>query len=201
MVSSSWLGFIAGVLALAAYPLYVRAIFCGTAKPNRATWWVLALVNLMLAMTYWASGGHDGFWIATAYVLGPLVVAILSVTRGEGVSWSKLDRGCLFAAAAAAAVWWVSGTAQASFALCIAAELAGLVPTIRKALLRPWTEDRAAWFLAAAASLLNVIGTQEWTSVQAAYAIYLLVTNSGIALLLIRRRVNSRGASGEQSRP
>ena len=98
-------GIAAGILSLAAYALYIRAIWRGTTKPSRSTWWVLTLVGLLILLSYYAEGARESIWVPIVYVAGLLLVAILSVKRGEGASWSRIDRWCFTGAVFSMLLW------------------------------------------------------------------------------------------------
>src|SRR4051812_29601118 len=99
-------GITAGVLAFAAYPVYILDIFNKGARPNRATWWILSLSSLILAASYYASGARSTLWIALGYAVGNFTIAFFSLRYGYG-KWNTLDRICLLAAIASALLWWL----------------------------------------------------------------------------------------------
>src|SRR3989338_874742 len=94
MIDCTSLGIVAGILSFVAYALYIFTTLIGKTKPNRATWWVLTLVGLMIATSYYAGGARDTIWVALSYVLGPAIIAVLSLKYGEG-RWERLDQVCL----------------------------------------------------------------------------------------------------------
>ena len=65
----------------------------------------------------------------------------------------------------------------------------GLIPTIKKAYLDPKEEDPVAWSVEMVAGIINALGVVAWFSLSDKnwiYALYLLVINSVIAILLWR---------------
>lgn len=70
MINLDLIGQISGLLSLAAYITYGIAILRGTTKPSRST-----------------------IWIALSYIIGPLIIALLSLKYGEG---SRNSRSSVF---------------------------------------------------------------------------------------------------------
>lgn len=185
MISGASLGVIAGILSFAAYALYIFSTLQGRTKPNRATWWILTLIGAMIAVSYYAGGARDTMWIALSYVLGPFIIAILSLKYGEG-KWERLDKWCLAGALTSAVVWSFSRSAITILLINIFMDFIGLIPTIKKSYLRPAGEDRAAWTLESLAGILNIFAIERWVFAIAFYPLYLLIINGIITLLLYR---------------
>ena len=179
------IGLIAGILSFSAYIIYIVATVKGTTKPNRATWWILTLVGLLIASSYYAEGARATIWIALSYVLGPAIIAVLSLKYGEG-RWERLDKICLSGALISAVIWIFSQSALVVLLINIFMDFLGLAPTIKKSYLRPSGEDRPAWTLESIASALNIFAIEGWTFSIAFYPLYLLVINWTVTLLLYR---------------
>src|SRR6185295_20064326 len=96
-MTHEWIGIIAGIIALSGYIPYIISILRGKTKPNRATWFIWAMIGGLLAISYAAAGDPKAIWLPIGYFLGPFVTAILSIRYGYSV-WSKLDTICVIAA-------------------------------------------------------------------------------------------------------
>jgi len=177
-------GEIAGIVALAACPIYVYDILRGSTRPNRATWWIVTLVGCLIATSYWESGGRATIWIALTYIFSPLVIAVLSVKYGDG-HWQALDRFCCLGALISVGVWWLASSALAALSINMAMDFLGLLLTVVKAYSNPLTESKAAWSIAALASLINVLAIERWNYAIAGYPLYLFTINCLIAGLLL----------------
>lgn len=187
VITAALIGKLAGVISLSAYFFYIYAIVRGTTKPNKATWWILTLVGSMIAASYFASGGRNAIWIAISYVVGPLLVAILSLRYGEG-GWSKLDKVCLAGTVVSFFVWIFLNSPFLALLVNIFIDFLGLLPTVKKSYLRPWTEDRFAWTLTVAACVLNLFALENWGPEISLYPIYLVVINGIVAIFLFRKK-------------
>lgn len=179
-------GIAAGVLSFAAYPVYILDIFRGKTKPSKTTWWILALLNMALAASYYASGARDTIWIPVSYSIGFLTIAFLSLRYGAG-SWGRMDIVCLVGAVVSIALWFLLGSAEIALYLIILTDLLGLAPTIYKAYKEPATESRASWTIATIASALNIAAVESWTFAIYLYPVYVLVTNGLILSFILRK--------------
>jgi hypothetical protein len=182
MTAHGLIGIAAGTLSFVAYPIYIAEILRGNTKPSAVTWWILALSNVMLAGSYFASGARDTMWIPVSYSCGFLAVAVLSLKYGEG-GWTTLDKLCLCGAMGSVLPWYFFNSPQITLLCIVMVECFGLVPTIRKTYRRPLSESRAAWIIATVGGLLNVCAIETWTLAVAAYPFYVLVTNGAVAYL------------------
>ena len=180
-------GIMAGVIALAAFPVYIHDVVRGKTRPNRATWLILTLSGFILAASYYASGARDTLWISLAYPLGFLAIAILSFKYGEK-KWYRFDTVCLVLAVASAALWWFLQTPLVTLFINVGIDFLGILPTIYKTYRKPSTESRSAWILDVIASVFALLAVAQWTFSIAFYPVYLLITNCIIVILILRKK-------------
>lgn len=186
------IGVIAVVLASAAFAPYIWAVLRGRGRPNRASWWIFSATGLFAAASAWAGGAREGLWVPLTYGVLSLVVALLAIRRGEG-GWSRLDRACLSTAGASLLGWWVLGDPLVCVILNAAADTAGHVPTIRKALRDPWHEPLLMWLVVLVANTLNLIHISTWTAIEVVYPLALLWNATAVVVAWLigfsRRRI------------
>lgn len=191
MISAIFFGEIAGVVSFTAYLLYIYTTIRGQTKPNRVTWWILSLVGLMIATSYYAGGARETMFVAVSYIVGPLIIAILSLWYGEG-KWETLDKVCLTGAIVSAIIWYFSSSAIITLSINLPMDFLGLIPTIKKSYLRSIGEDRIAWTLTSFAGILNMFAIKTFTFAIVLYPLYLLIVNVFITLLLYRPMISKR---------
>lgn len=184
------LGAAAGAISFVGYAIYMWSTVRGITKPNRATWWILTLVGVMIALSYYSEGARNTIWVPVSYVIGPLLVAILSVRYGES-SWETLDILCLSTACFSALIWYFYQSPFTVLAVNIVMDFVALVPTIKKSYLRPDGEDALAWSVESVSGVLNVIALERWAFGLAFYPVYLLLINSAVTALLLRAKVRN----------
>src|SRR3954465_14354952 len=103
-------GIIAGFLSLSAYLLYIFTTIKGETHPSRVTWWILTLVGSLILASYYREGARESIWIAASHVIGPFMIALLSITYGERTDKSKIGlnmigKWCLYISLGSLSVW------------------------------------------------------------------------------------------------
>jgi hypothetical protein len=180
-------GRVAGIFSLAAFIPYILSTIRAETKPNRATWLIWTLVGALLAASYYASGARHTIWVPISYVVGPLVIALISLKYGVG-GWTPFDRGCLLAAGASLLPWWIFNSPLVALCLNLAIDFFGALPTIRKAYHSPESEDLTAWILFLLGNTLNLAAIERWQFSLFIYPIYLFVLSGLITTLIVARR-------------
>jgi hypothetical protein len=175
----NWLGAIAGMLSLAGFIPYWWAIWQHKTCPNRATWWIWTMVGVMIAISYRAIGADSTMWVPISYVIGPLGTAVLSIKFGEG-GWTKLDRTCLLGVGIGLILWGVARSPDLTLGMNIGIDFLGALPTIRKSIHDPYSEDQFSWLLFALSSIVNLLAIDQWGWSIAIYPIYILLITSVI---------------------
>jgi hypothetical protein len=181
--------FFAGVISFVSYVAYFISTVRGKTKPSRSTWWVLTLVGLLVFSSSYTIGAKENFWIMLTYIIGPLSISLLSLhpKYRYGHGFLLIDKLCLACALVCAAVWLIFKSPQITFIGSILVEILGMVPTYKKAYLKPKEEDPIAWSIEMLASIINAFGITTWFSLKEKdwiYAGYLLLAN-GIILLIL----------------
>lgn len=182
-------GVLAGLLSIVASILYIIGIFRKDEKerikPNRATWFIWAIVGWIILLSYRASGAEETIWVPVGYALGSTVIFLLSIKYGVG-GWSRLDRRCLLAAGLSLVLWVALGATVALVAALLI-DLAGFVPTLEKSWSSPQTEGRLAWGTGAIANLFNILAVKEWGFAVAIHPAYMFLAHILIVILLFRK--------------
>jgi len=185
------IGIIAGALAFLQLFPYVVSILRGHTKPERATYAIWSLVNIIIVASYVASGAETTIWVGIAYALSQLFVFALSFKYGVG-GLSKLDVICLIMALGGAAIWITTSNPTLALYFCIFVKAIGLIPTLRKVYYRPDTENTASWVMCACASILNMFALVSFAPEIALLPIYGLLGDGIVALMVLFPRVRPK---------
>jgi hypothetical protein len=178
-----WLGIIAGALSLCGFVPYWWAIWQGKTRPNRVTWWIWTIVGIIIAFSYRASGAESTMWVPITYVIGPFCTALLAIKFGAD-GWTKLDTICLIGVGIGLILWRVYRSPQLTLGLNIGIDFLGALPTIRKSIRDPYSEDLFAWLLFAIANIINLLAVDLWEWQIIVYPIYMVLITAIICWYL-----------------
>ena len=154
-------GGIAGLLALAAYVPYIIAILRRQAKPSLASWFIWAIMDVLIVGSYFSAGARSTLWVPISFMIGAVTVTTLLLKYGEK-SWSRLETICSICAGTSIAMWIAIKSPLPTLLLNIAIVSLGAIPTIQKAYRDPSGESRLAWTLFGAASVANLFAVEKW---------------------------------------
>lgn len=188
---TQYLGEIAGLISFGAYLIYIISTFQGKTKPSRSTWWILTFVGILIFASSYSLNAKESTWIQLSYVVGPLIIGILSLfpKYGYGSKLLLIDKICLWGAILCILLWIIFNSPFVAFLGSIIVDFIGLVPTIKKAYIDPKKENPIAWGIEMLASVVNALGVSIWFSLISKdwiYALYLIILNGIITLLLWR---------------
>lgn len=167
-------GRVAGIVSLAGFIPYIRAIWLGRTRPSLSTWVIWTFVSFMLYASYRASGAEATLWARLSYVVGPAVIVLLALRTGTR-EWGRIDLACLAASACAGIAWVLSGSPALTLALNIAVDCIGAVPTILKTCRDGESEDGTAWGLFLVGASCNLAAAERWDAATLAYPLYLFL--------------------------
>ncbi len=185
------IGYIAGGLALLQTIPYVISILRGHTKPERATFAIWSLVNILIVSSYIASGARETIWVGVAYMFASITIFLLSFKYGMG-GFKKFDIFCLLLAAVGVVGWLTTSNPVVALYLYIGIKTLGLMPTILKAYRYPNTENILAWTLSAFASTLNLFAISVWIPQIMAFPIYSFLGDSSLMIILLMANFQGR---------
>ncbi len=188
---TSSIGIIAGLVTLAAYIPYIKGILERKTRPNRATWWIWAVLAIVIAASYRFSGGIDSGWIAIGNAFGTSLIALLSLKNGEG-GWTRLDQGCLLGAFIGIVAWALTNNPVIALIIATGADMLGAVPTIKKSYFEPEGENSSAWAIFLIGYTVNLFAMVEWSFALAFYPVYVFLLSAAMVYLLVFRKRDIR---------
>lgn len=180
------IGKLAGLLSFVAFILYYISIVQGRSRPNRVTWIILTVVGILILASYYASGARNTLWIPVAYTIGPLIAALLALKYGEGGA-TRLDIFCLIGCGVSVILWILTDSPLLTLLINIGIDFLGIVPTLVKSFVDPWSEDLLAWVVTVFSNLLNVVAIEKWEFSIVVYPIYMVLVNGFVVLFLLKK--------------
>lgn len=149
------IGQIAGLLALLQIIPYVVSIFRGQTKPERMSYFIWLIVDIIAIASYISAGATTTIWAGLIFTLTGFLVFILSIKYGMG-GFSPFDGICFLLAIVGVIIWVTSKDPILALYFMTFVGFIGYLPTIKKVYIMPKTESTVSWSLAASASILNL---------------------------------------------
>ena len=185
------LAVIGSCCGLLGYALYFRSIFLGATKPHIFTWFVYGLIDGIVFVAQLFEGGGPGAWVTLVGVVANLMVAVLSIWYGEK-HITKSDWTIFTGALLAIVLWRMTSNPLLAVAIATIANTLGLVPTFRKAYMKPFEESISIWSLDVLRFGLAIPALSAITFTTVLFPIDVVIINSALAIMiLIRRRTVS----------
>lgn len=184
----SLLSLASGALVVVANVPYIASILKGKTSPNRMSWFLWAVVGILILTTYHELDGKAAFFLALTGAICQMTVALLSIKYGSGGT-STVDRICLTLVILTCLIWWLTKSAFYPYVLAVFIDFLAIVPTMRKTYHKPDGEDLWAWIIWAIAALCAVLAIQTWTWAEALLPVYLLSAEIIMVLLILRGKL------------
>ena len=183
MIFTETFGIVAGIFSFSAYVFYIFSILKGYTKPSRSTWFIWAIIGIILAITYKSSGAEDTIWVAVSEAVAPTIIALLSIKYGIGGS-QRIDIFAFVGSAFSLFLWWYFGSPVVALTTQLAIDFFAAIPTIKKSWIKPKEEDRFAWTLTQTGNLFNLFAIDKLTFGVIVYPVYTFIIDGVIAVLL-----------------
>lgn len=199
IVEKETIGFIAGLVGLAAYIPCILGTFRASVRPQRAAWaiWLFEYIALFAAQA--SSGAGAALWLPGLQLVGIAAIFGLSFRYGIG-SWDRRDRLALLAVISALAVWYLAANAALAILILVAIEAVGIALTLAKTY-HHGGESVSMWSLFAIAGLIGVFAVSG-QAVLYVYPVALsFMSMAVISVMLLRRIRLSRPMAVEQLAP
>jgi hypothetical protein len=189
------LAIISGVLTAICVIPYLRDVYRGSTRPQRVSWFVFATLSIVVAVSQFAEGAHAGAWLASGSALGFTLVFLASLQHGVGGT-SLRDVVSLSVALAGTAVSILIERPIVAVFAVIAAELAAISLTARKALREPASETASTWLIDGLAGVFAVFAVTEWSVTELLYPVHHVIVNAWVlGAIALGTATENRGES------
>lgn len=180
-----FMGWIGGFFTILGFIPYIRSILRGKTVPKRASWAIWTVIGWVIFATYYASGSRNNLPEAFAIAIGPTVVFLFSLKRGEGGS-TWFDWFCILGAALSLCVWKGFEAPVLGLSGGLLTDFLGLLLTWRHLYEKPDSEEPEGWILWNIGNFFNLFTIERWTIQDALFPLYFFV-GTGVSLFLIVR--------------
>ncbi len=178
------LSVLAGLLFIAGFIPYIRAILRKETKPAKASWIIWASLDYLVFLGMIATHTVNGQILGA--VIGATIVIGLAMKYGIP-GWTNLDKFCLCGAFLGIALWQVFSNPLFGIVTACIVALLGSIPTFVSAWKNPSGEDRLAWTIFWISCVCAVIAIPRWTLADAAQPITFFTIESIVTCILYVR--------------
>lgn len=167
------------LMFLAAAPPYILDTVHGKTKPERATWLIYSILNIVAFVSQINLGGGWSLVFLGLDTLGSMIVLGLSLRFGVG-GWTVLDRAALAIALVGVIVAVFVHQPVVAILGVILADISGTVLTIRKTFLAPASETTISWLLSGTSAVTGILSVGKFDIALLLYPTYLMLANYAV---------------------
>lgn len=184
------------ILNLAGSAHYIREIRSGQVRPNRASWLLWAIAPAVVLAAELSQGVGLRAVMTFGIALGPCLVVVASFTT-KAAYWrlGALDWACGGLSGLALALWAVTESATLAIVLSIASDALAAVPTVRKAITHPDTENPLFFVCVSLGGALTLLTIQRWAFADWVFPVYIFLFPGFLAALIWRQQRRSGAAA------
>lgn len=181
------LGALALVVGVAGYIPYIRDTLKGTTKPHPFTYLIWALIGGITFAAQILNSAGPGAWAMGIPVLFGIVIAALSITKGER-TLTRRDWYCLIGALAAIILWQLTNDAFYAVLMVMVINTLAFIPTFAKAYWKPEEETASSYALGVLRSAISIPALVTFNAVTLLPLVHhILINVAFVTMLLIRR--------------
>lgn len=196
--SKELIGLITVLMAIGLHVPYFVSTYKGTIQPHPFTWFLWALLTVIIAFAQVLDGAGPGAW-------GTIVVALISI----GITIASLKNGfkdikpidyiMFIGGLGAIPLWLVTKDPTYSVILVTIIDAIAFVPTYRKSWHNPFGEPLYLYSLNVVRHGLSLFAIAHVSIATALFPFTIMLLNGSFALFLVwRRRVTSLGLQASQ---
>jgi hypothetical protein len=191
LVLADILGWVAAAIAAFGYAWYAYSIYAEKSGPSRVTWFGLAVISIILAITNYGMGVTPAWALIVVNAVGAPVIALMTIHYGKG-GWERGDRVAIATIVVSGFVWFSTESLVFTTICALAADAAAMSTTVVKAYRSPQLEALGPWSVTVLSCTLGVLAllatpTSEWGLDSALTPVYLLLVNGLILALSLRQ--------------
>lgn len=176
---------LSGLSIAIAYIPFIRGTIQGSVVPNRASWIVWFVQDVLLAASAIMAGVGPAAVMPVVWGLGAGMMLILSVTKGARGAFTGLEKACLVLSGLGLLLWATTGSPRLALVAGVSAAVIGGFPTVVKAWVKPWTETMSGWLLLILGTVFSSLAIREWTFDSGLLPVVIGLFQSSVAVPLV----------------
>ncbi len=178
---------ISTIFAIISPIIGITAVIKGSFQPQRMTRFLILLVSFLFVGTLFSQGDHNGIYIASAQLIGSLIIFLLAIKHGMGGT-NRLDFVVLALALLSIIVWKTTNNPTLGLIMSIITDLIGFIPTLIKTWKLPHTEDWRFYMSDVLASFFSLLSITMFDPKTIIFPLYILLINTTSVIMILTRR-------------
>jgi len=175
------LGLLGGLFTLASSIFYIKDTLLLKVKPQRASFFIWALLGTIALFSQLAKGASNSLWLPGLQTFGGLTIFILSIKYGMG-GFSKKDYTAILIAIIGLIIWYFTKEAAIALYIVMFIDFTGLVLVLNKAYVHPESETNFPWMLSAFGGFLALLSVGSFNIVLLTYPFYTALANAAVVV-------------------
>ena len=175
------------LISFIGYYIYIKSILSGKTKPHAFSWFVWGVLIAIVFAAQLNENAGFGAWVSGISMLFCFIVSVLALKYNK-LRFPLIDVFCLVAAFVAIGLWFYFKDPTWSVIIITLADLISWIPTVRHAYSKPQEENYRFFIIGSLKFFISLFALSTFTISSALYPIYLVLTNSLFALIVIIRR-------------
>jgi len=168
---------------------YVRDILQKKTKPERASWFIWAVLGFIAFFSQFAKGATDSLWLTGGQTFAVFVVVILSIKYGVG-GFTKRDVAALTTAFIGLVIWYLTSEAAFALFIVIGIDSIGSILTFIKSYHEPASETLSTWLMSGISGVFGALAVGSLSFTLLAYPLYIGIANFLIVTAILFGRRN-----------
>ncbi len=187
MLYKEILGLITVILAMGSYVPYIKNALFGKTRPHAFSWLIWTILTGVGFFIQTANGAGPGAWFNGVMTVVCAILTVIGFVKGrkEIISYDWIS---FILAFVAIYLWLVEKDPTISIAFVIVADALGMVPTVRKSFVHPYSETMETYAINAFRVFLAIFALDKFTFVTASYHVYMICANMLLVAILVLRR-------------
>ena len=181
---------LSGVFAVwSVYP-YVRDILRegGETKPNAVSFFLWTVCELIALTAQIKAGWSWSIVIMGFFVFNTTLIFVLSVIGYGYRRYRWLDLGSFLCSVLAIALWQTTDSPSLAIVFSIVADICAAVPTLRKIVEEPRSENFIGWVLILIATFFGILSTEKMDLPNLAFPVYVFLINGLVVWMIYSGR-------------
>jgi hypothetical protein len=175
------------IITLSSVIPYIRDILKGTTRPNLVSWITWTLLTGIAAAAQISAQEYVAAFFTGAAATATAMVVIFGLRHGF-VRYGRFDIICQLSAVIGIILWQLFDSPAIGVLAAVTIDLIGALPTLRHSWNKPHEETWQTFGISSLAAIFAVGALASYTWVTLPYALYLIVINFILAIIILQRQ-------------